>query len=61
MLLEKAKLMNNKTQVICEKIQNLEFHKEQQELYDQGLKLEKLKRYSEAIDVFSEINIIQMI
>ena len=56
-LLEKAKLMNNKTQVICEKIQNLEFHKEQQELYDQGLKLEKLKRYSEAIDVFSEINI----
>ena len=53
--------MNNKTQVICEKIQNLEFHKEQQELYDQGLKLEKLKRYSEAIDVFSEINIIQMI
>jgi len=56
-LLEKAKLMNNKTQVICKKIQNLEFHKEQQELYDQGLRLEKLKRYSEAIDVFSEIDV----
>lgn len=55
-LLEKAKLMNNKTQVICKKIQNLEFHKEQQELYDQGLRLEKLKRYSKAIDVFSEID-----
>ncbi|WP_242862273.1 YdgA family protein [Clostridium perfringens] len=56
-ILEKAKLMNNKTQVICKKIQNLEFHKEQQELYDQGLRLEKLKRYSEAIDVFSEIDV----
>ena len=33
--------MNNKTHVICKKIQNLEFHKEQQELYDQGLRLEK--------------------
>ncbi|EHR0216635.1 hypothetical protein ACV3X1_07365 [Clostridium perfringens] len=54
-LLEKAKLMNNKTNVICKKIQNLEFHKEQQELYDQGLRLEKMKRYSEAINVFSEI------
>ena len=48
-LLEKAKLMNNKTNVICKKIQNLEFHKEQQELYDQGLRLENMKRYSEAI------------
>ena len=47
--------MNNKTNVICKKIQNLEFHKEQQELYDQGLRLEKMKRYSEAINVFSEI------
>ena len=55
LLLERAKLMNNKTHVICKKIQNLEFHKEQQELYDQGLRLEKMKMYSEAIDVFSEI------
>ncbi|MGV1059570.1 hypothetical protein ACQR24_01820 [Clostridium perfringens] len=54
-LLEKAKLMDNKTHVICKKIQNLEFHKEQKELYDQGLRLEKMKRYSEAIDVFYEI------
>ncbi|WP_300262222.1 hypothetical protein [Clostridium sp.] len=55
-LLEKAKLMDHKTHIICKKIQEIESDKEQQELYDKGLRLKRLKRYSEAIDTFREID-----
>lgn len=55
-LLEKAKLMDHKTHIICKKIKQIEVDKEQQELYDQGLRLKRLKRYPEAIEVFREID-----
>lgn len=54
-LLDKAKLMDHKTDIVCEKIGELESDKEQREAYDEGLELKRLGRYSEAIDTFNEI------
>ncbi|EGT3616688.1 hypothetical protein FHH43_10655 [Clostridium perfringens] len=54
-LLEKAKLMDHKTDIVCKKIGEIERDKEQNELYDEGLQLKRLRRYSEAIDIFNEI------
>lgn len=54
-LLDKAKIMDHKSDIVCEKIEKIQFNKEQNELYDRGLQLKRARRYSNAIDVFSEI------
>lgn len=55
-LLDKAKIMDHKSTIVCEKIDEMQFNKEQNELYDKGLQLKRAKRYSDAIDIFSEIS-----
>lgn len=54
-LLDKAKIMDHKSDIVCEKIDKIQFNKEQNELYDRGLQLKRARRYSDAIDVFSKI------
>lgn len=55
-LLDKAKAINSKSPIIYEKLDEIQFDEEQNQLYNRGIDLEKMNNYYEAINVFEQIS-----
>ncbi|MGG5461002.1 hypothetical protein [Clostridium sp. B9] len=55
-LLDKAKSINRNAPIIYEKLDEIQFDQEQNQLYSRGMDLEEMNNYYEAINVFKEIS-----